>query len=58
LLEAAHRFALKFEIDLGEFAFCGAADGITVATDGDALRHFYERLLPNGNDARLKLRRA
>ena len=58
LLQGADGFALKLEIDLGEFALCGAADGVRIATDGDAIRGFDECLLPNGNDACLKLWRA
>lgn len=58
LLEAAEWLALEFEIDLGEFAFCGAADGVRIVADFYGLRRFEEGLLPDGDDAGFEFWRA
>lgn len=58
LLQAAKWFAMKFKIDLGEFALRGSADGVRVAADRDALCGFDECLFPDGDDARFEFGRA
>jgi hypothetical protein len=57
LFEGAERFALELEIDLGEIAFGGSADRIRIAVNDDTLRRLDERLLPDGEDARLEFGR-
>jgi hypothetical protein len=56
LFEGAEWFALELEINLSEFAFGGAADGVGVVCEDDPLRGVYEGLFPDGEDALLEFR--
>jgi hypothetical protein len=58
LLEATERFALKLKINLSKLALRRSTHGVRIAADRDALRGLHERLLPDRDDARIKLRRA